>query len=411
MSAGASDAFNPRLIIGVVAAAVVAFIALWALIALGPQLSSGDNGRGHALSRGAAGYAGLVDLLERSDASVDVRRKVMGSGEIDSDWRELLVLTPPHDADSDDIAALVKAHDGGAVLIVLPKWRAGAHETKRGWSGPGLAVRPRPDLIPKEVAPIDALVRSIYAEDARAKLNGLNATLAVPLPDRAAQAIKARDLDTLLAAPHGDGALLVKHPVKPIFVLSDPDLVNNRAFSSRERARAAALLIDAIATQADVDGVAFDVTLNGLGGNRSLLRHAFVPPFLGVTLCLIAAALFALWQAAVRFGPALVPARAIPISKRALIDSSADLVKQAGRELDGAYSWINDLRAVLAQRLHAPADLTPSERDAWIDRLVGPEHERFSTLARRLPLARNAHELVTDAQALHRIRKDLLRDH
>ena len=48
--AGASDhGFNPRLIAAVVAIGVVAFVALWALIALGPQLSNGNDGGGLSL--------------------------------------------------------------------------------------------------------------------------------------------------------------------------------------------------------------------------------------------------------------------------------------------------------------------------------------------------------------------------
>src|SRR3546814_12847091 len=68
--------FNPRLIAAVVAIGVIAFIALWALIALGPQLSSGNDGGGHALSKAAPGYAGIVDLAARAGAEVELRRPV-----------------------------------------------------------------------------------------------------------------------------------------------------------------------------------------------------------------------------------------------------------------------------------------------------------------------------------------------
>ena len=77
--AGANDqGFNPLVIAGVVIVGVVAFIALWALVALGPQLSSGNDGGGHALSKAAPGYAGIVDLLERAGAKVtqNMPRKV-----------------------------------------------------------------------------------------------------------------------------------------------------------------------------------------------------------------------------------------------------------------------------------------------------------------------------------------------
>src|SRR3546814_10370833 len=86
-----------------------------------------------------------------------------------------------------------------------------------------------------------------------------------------------------------------------LYILADPDLVDNFAFASRDKARGAALLLDAIGEDANASGFAFDLTLAGFGGGRSLLRFAFVPPFIGITLCVIAAGLLALWQAWMRF--------------------------------------------------------------------------------------------------------------
>ena len=83
--------FNPLLMAGMVVVGVVAFIALWALVALGPQLSSGNDGGGHALSKAAPGYAGIVDLLERAGANVELRRRV---GTRVEDSGPLLILTP-----------------------------------------------------------------------------------------------------------------------------------------------------------------------------------------------------------------------------------------------------------------------------------------------------------------------------
>jgi hypothetical protein len=120
--------------------------------------------------------------------------------------------------------------------------------------------------------------------------------------------------------------------------------------------------------------------------------------------------LLALWQAWVRFGPALKPERAIAISKAALIANSADLIKQARRELDGADAFVHSQRSAIARRLHAPSGLDTDATDAWIDKHLPPGGDPFSALARRLPLARNTHEFLGDAQALHDIRKDLLRD-
>ncbi|MDO9369014.1 MAG: DUF4350 domain-containing protein [Sphingopyxis sp.] len=400
--------FNPRLIAGMVVIGVIAFIALWALIALGPQLSSGNDGGGHALSKAAPGYAAIVDLAERAGANVELRRSEEAPA-YDEEWRELLILTPTHRTKADEIARVVKGHRGGPVLIVLPKWQTGKHPEKAGWSGRGFADPPPPGLLPPTVGKIDKIVSEAHAQGARATGTVAGHGVSLPLRGLRSQVIVSEDFDTLVGFPHG-GALLAKHRRDKIYILSDPDLVNNLAFARRDSAAAAAMLIDAVAEDSEADGLVFDLTLNGFGSGRSLLRFAFVPPFIGITLCLIAAGLLALWQAWMRFGPALKPGRAIAVSKAALIANSADLIKQARRELDGADAYVHSQRIAIARRLHAPGGLDPATTDRWIDKHLDADSELFSSLARRLPLARNTHEFLADAQALHDIRKDLLRD-
>src|SRR5690606_26255903 len=140
--AGTSDkAFDPRLIGGVIAIGLIAFVALWALIALGPQLKSGNDGKGHALSRGAPGFAAIVDLAERAGADVELRRRIerWRGGE----WQPLLILTPTHEALPGEVAGLIDAQGEAPVLVVLPKWRTMpmlGEAPKPGWSGPAFPV-------------------------------------------------------------------------------------------------------------------------------------------------------------------------------------------------------------------------------------------------------------------------------
>ena len=406
--------FDPRVIGAVVVIGVIGFIAMWALMALGPQLSAGNNAQGHALSKGVAGYAGIVDFAERAGMAVDVRRQVEesvpGSGPV------LLVLTPDQGSEADEIAALINAHGREPVLIVLPKWQSIAHPQRKGWTGIAFPVTARNDMLDKagiggvgkpRIAPLAAPVQTNFTQPG-------NRRAAITLAAGNWQRMVPGPRNTsLLAMPGSDEALLLRSANRRVYVLTDPDLINNFAFASRERARTALTILDLVAEDSDAAGIAFDVTLNGLGGGSGFLRLAFVPPFIGITACLIAAGLFALWQAAARFGPARVPARAIPISKRALIESSAELVAQTRREADGADAWLRGQREALARALHAPPGLEGAALDDWIDRRRPAQdgREGFAALARRLPLARNSNELLGLARALHGIRKDLLREH
>lgn len=409
MTAAANDhGFSPRLIGGVIAVGIVAFIALWALIALAPQLSSGNDGGGHALSKAAPGYAGIVDLLERAGANVELRRRVEPYRY--DDYTQLAILTPPHQTRPEQMTEILTAQGGAPTLIVLPKWLMlpiPGQAERPGWAGPGFPAPPPARLLPAgRFGDVEIGRDSAAATRVRGAIAGRAIDLSLPA---GVQTVSGPRIETLIAAP-GGGAVLARAQDSDLYILADPDLIDNLAFASRDTARGAALLLDAIGEDADADGFAFDVTLNGLGSQRSLLRFAFVPPFIGITLCLIAAGLLALWQAWMRFGPALTPSRAIPVSKAALIANSADLIKQAERELDGAGAYVLSQRGAIARRLHAPAGLDASETDAWIDRHLPAGTPLFSALARRLPLARNTHEFLEDAQALHDIRKDLLRD-
>jgi hypothetical protein len=400
--------FNPRLIAAVVAIGVIAFIALWALIALAPQISSGNDGGGHALSKAAPGYAAIVDLAERAGAGVELRRRVE-TARYDDDG-PLLVLTPTHRTRAPEIAELIDADGRTPVLVVLPKWQTIAvpgQTPKPGWVSAGLAVRPPAKMLPPaHFGKLEIRAAPSKAQSVPANITGHVFTAL--LPDNV-QTVAGENLETLIAGP-GGGAVLAQVGDRDLYILADPDLINNLAFASSDKARAGVTLVDALAEYADADGLAFDVTLNGFGGQRSLLRFAFVPPFIGITLCLIAAGLLALWQAWMRFGPALKPGRAIPVSKAALIANSADLIRQARRELDGADAYVKSQRTAIARRLHAPAGLDDAATDRWIDKHLRAGGDLFSSLARRLPLARNTHEFLGDAQALHDIRKDLLRD-
>ena len=193
-------------------------------------------------------------------------------------------------------------------------------------------------------------------------------------------------------------------------VLSDPDLLNTQGVADLNTARAGVEIIDRLR---DHGPVVFDVTLNGLGRGRSLLKLAFEPLLLGATLCLLAAALMMGLHAVARFGPSERPAPVLALGKRALADNSAALVRMARREprMGSAYAALT--RDIAARAVGAPRDLDEAQLDALLDRL-GAAHGlefRFSTLASEAAKARTNAELIGAAQRLYQWRGEMTRDH
>jgi hypothetical protein len=201
--------------------------------------------------------------------------------------------------------------------------------------------------------------------------------------------------------------ILARDPKRPFYILSDPDLLNTQGIRDVRTLGTALTILRAL--RAGDGPVIFDVRLNGLGRERSVLRLLLEPPFLGVTLCLAAAAGLAGFQAFFRFGPVRRGGRAIPLGKTALVDNTAALVRLAGREhrLGGRYA---ELTAELAARaVGAPRGLGGEALAAFLDRLGARRRlpRSFSDLETEARLTPTPARLVGAAEQLYRWRLGL----
>lgn len=419
MSEGASGSganpFNPRVIAGLIVAGIIGFVGFWALSAFAPELGNGRNAQAHALSRSAVGFAGVAELAKAGGAPITVLRDAGARvpGADDSEFGGLLVLTPPIGATRAQIDERI-GDFAGSVLIVLPKYV----------TGPALAGRDRVMKIgdiPGNIAHmLDSQVEGKAVQYAAG--NGPS-----PLQQLSTNVWGEGVIELTLPAqlqyivqPTGDGLnpiiaidrriIVAELPGRgSTYVLSDPDLLNNLAMADDARAASAYALLTALAGPGEPIG--FDVVMNGLGsGGRSLLRMAFVPPFLGLTMCLLAGGLFALWQGFVRFGPPWREARRIALGKAGLVANSAALIVQARRVPHFAARYAAMIREAASRRLHAPSDLSGSALDAWLDCFADGKGRRFSDLCARLETAQTAGECVESAHALGQWRKDILGD-
>jgi hypothetical protein len=408
---------------------VVVFVALLWMVGQGLTGESSNDGGAHADGRGLNGYAALADLLARQGHPV---RRSRGKEAFVQEG--LLVLTPRHNAKSQDIDAAIARHRHlGPTLLVLPKWNAMpvpaamrvATKAQEGWVILGGTRPPHWANQLRAFGPLDidldeAPQRSRWLGLGRAGLLTDNA----PVQTIASGAITALVRDgrgQTLAAYRDDGttpaALTGEEPHEdasayPLVVVAEPDLLNNYGLADRARAALAVALVSGVAEDAPI---VFDLTLNGLGRQANLLTLAFAPPFLAATLCLLLAAGATGWRAFLRFGPPRAQGRAIAFGKRALVTNAAGLIVRSGRLhlLGRPYAEAARQRLVRAFALprggDAGAELTALDRAAKAQgpRDQGGGDHAFSQAFAQLSQARSERELVKAAHDLHALERTL----
>jgi hypothetical protein len=303
-------------------------------------------------------------------------------------------------------------------LIILPKWITMPDPARRGWVR---ALMPGAGQVAAQaignVAVNVTESRAPGAHQVRTWAEGEDILAGYRMPVPASpQTISGADVTPLIGLPgaaSGKGGvrtLVGQLGDQPHYVLADPDLVNNHGLADAQTAQAALALLERLnATEAD--GVDFDLTVNGIGGSSapSLLRLAFEPPFMAMTLALVIAALLAGLHGAFRFGPVRREQRAIAFGKAALVENSAGLIRQAEREaaLGGAYADV--VRQEVARTTGAPPWLQEGELDLYLNKLGRADQASFSELAAELHLAGDRHRLMAAARALFAWKKEIIR--
>ena len=402
MSESASP-FNPRLVVALAAASIAAFAALIFLLAHAEEPGPpGAEGRA-APSRSAIGYAGLVELTGRfRTAQVTTATEAM--------WAEdLLVVAVTGAGGPDAVAELLRRRGPRPTLLIMPKWLSQPDPQRRGWVrvGPPLAGRFSAQLLGRgvEVDVLDSGRPGRIASGDR-----FVSDLSLPVPNRA-QVIGGGDLTPLVPVGN-EGALLAQIGDGPHYVLADPDLVNNHGLSSAANARAALRLLDSLNATGSRT-IYFDLSTGGAGGrpsnSPSLLRLAFEPPLLAMTLALLFAALLALYHGLFRFGPARREQRAIAFGKAALVENSAGLIRLARREARLGHAYADVVRSEAARLASAPAWLGGDKLDAYLDKLGRPGEARFTELAGAMGRTHDRTTLMDAARALHRWMRGLVK--
>ena len=382
--------FNARTMLLVTAIGVIAFIAMLVLGAYAPDLRSGRNGGAHALSNAAVGFSGLVRLTEATGRSPVI---VRSQDQLKSE--DLTVITPDHGwAQLGDI---LDRRGPRATLLVLPKWSNARDPEHPGWVRvSGLLPRNDPAETLAPATPFGITREKTKREPLKVVAPAAPIDLSFVSPP-VLQTMSSKALRPIITNARG-AIVLGQLGTRQLYVLADPDLLNNHGMANERQARAAIALLDFL-NSTGAETVQFDVTTNGLGRSRSPLKLAFDAPFLAVTLTIFVAMLLAAWQAAVRFGPVRRPERAIAFGKTALVDNSAALIRKAGREarLGGRYVEVVRERAIALFRLPPTGDA--ETLDSRLEELN--PNRSFAATAQAATRATTRDELLGAAKSLN----------
>lgn len=401
-----SSPFAVRTVILLVIGGALLLLASILMSGFGDELSRAIGDAPAADRKDGAGFHALRRLIDAVQPAERDDKDTL-------DNPAILILTPTETTRPEDIKtivdrriALASATTGGddfvereghplmrfPTLIILPKWQTeaiplGGGKVRRT----GVVNLNRVEkLVPADIEwhhedPGNVGVSADYPE-----------IRPFAVPDRQLYAVKADTVEPLIGARDG-AAILGQIGGSDTFVLVDPDLVNNRAMADERNAKAALAMLRAIDPEHDGRAV-FDRSLHYTRGDRNLVKLLFLPPFLGVTLALIAAAILAGIAAAGRFGPPVADPRGVALGKRALIDNIVALTRLARRTARAGERYADTMLEVTSRRLLA-GEIPSPER---LDRI----HPGYSDIDRRLRNADTEGEALAAAKDLHAWKKE-----
>ncbi|MGZ3196568.1 MAG: hypothetical protein ACXWI1_05545 [Croceibacterium sp.] len=429
--ADSGSIFKPATIGLMILVGVVGFFGALVLGTYAPDIEGQGSPGGHALSNSAVGYSGLVQLAAATGRKpAIVRDKRLWTGD------DLVVATPT-DATINLNDILTARGTKKPTLFVLPKWGVVEDSQHKGWvrtSGllapyepegvfaPGMVFAIKRHLDKMPALRTDGALPSVIRFATPAKLQVIERPSKAPTdqkppPIQVSVAPSPEDGqpvntfnstydDIVPVITDGSGGIVLGK-IGNLYILADPDLLDNAAMKQPANAAAALALLDWVNSQGS-RSVDFDVVLNGLGSSKSILRLAFDPPILAMTLTLAVMVVLIGIRAAGRFGAPQLRARAIAFGKTALVENGAMLVRKAGkaRRLGGRYAAV--IRDQAVQTFGVSARFSQPEIDRYLDGLGGAVP--FTALADAAEAANNDGEMLAAARALHTWKREVVGD-
>ncbi len=286
---------------------------------------------------------------------------------------QLTMLIEP-DPEAISYQDLPRRMNAKTVLLVLPKWVDFADQDKPRWlAGAGLMER----------AAVSEVARSIIAD---ADINRLSApviftrnefrnapTLSKP------QLLRSTKLKPIVSSAEGILLGSIKRGRSTIYVLSDPDLLNNHGLDNGNNG---ALTLGIINRLRGDGGVAVDFGIYRNISAKSMWRRLVEPPLLGTCLLLLCSLALLMWHASTRFGQPMLAPPPLARGKLALIANSAALFQTPEHSHDLLARYLDQLVQDVQRDQPHMARLSGDSRTKSLDHLsqVRRTSQLFSAL-------------------------------
>jgi hypothetical protein len=337
------------------AAVILLVIATIALAIFGP--TSTYTAGASAFSRSAIGYAGVADVMNRLGARVVKSRKDSVS---QLDPAGVLVLAePPPTASAPQMSRLMNAH---TVLLVLPKWNGKESQSHRGWIDSAELLPPFFARAASQVGNIDVVRVPRVTAWLRNEIGR-----APVISQGGVQLIKSNRLRPVIGNDSGMLVGELRSGARRLWILADPDPMENHGIADPDNAVFAVALINALR---GADGnVVFDEVIHGFedkGG--SPMRLLFEFPFVLATVQGVIAVALLLWATMRRFGAPVSPPVELPSGKLSLIEATANLLDFARHRPIIIQRYVHAIVQDVARQLHAPAGLSGPALVEWLGR-------------------------------------------
>ena len=341
--------FGKRVVMFGVAASLIAGVLFFVLASYAPDVTSEIGVTATPASNSAVGYSGFVRLLEEAGPRTRVltRKGQFGA-------KGLLIVFVDVSDDPDALEQIVADRPDEPILFVLPKWavRPGGLDRNKVQT---IGTFP-PDALDRLLQPLAPGKLAEEQGGGRAAVAGVSLRLPAKLH------VATDDPYSLDGYPPG---LLIEAEDHPHWVLTDPDMINNAGIADLDHARAMFAMIDDLRYTGDDVLIATPRLADG--GGRNLGKLLFDPPFLPLTIILLFAGLLALLHGFARFGPVTRRGRVFAFGKSALVDTTADLLRRAGKIAGLGPRYGETMRRRAGERLGAPPSLSGERLNDWLD--------------------------------------------